>query len=197
MKVPDILSKCKAKTLVFRYGGTGEARTRTEDGPASDEWVTADSQSVNSLFERDRGLAERFRHFLKAGCLGVFLVRDRQWISYGWSSQPGHGHPPHLSQRVSAAGAYWIFFCHTREGFRGQGVYRRLLHRIVVLVIGREPAATIYVDAYAGNTPSRQAILSVGFSPGGVMTTYKLWLPRVGSFVLASYWRRNETHPAL
>lgn len=188
-------SKFRTKTLVFRYAASQERLE--EDCAAGDSWVVANAEHVTSLFRDNERLRARFTRFLKRGFICLFLVRTREWIAYGWATQPGRDRPPHLPRWVERTGGYWMFFCHTREGFRGQGIYGQLLRRIVAIVASQDPSATIYVDAYPENIPSRSAIVSAGFVPAGVTTTYKLWLPRIGSLALAGRWRRNENHPSL
>jgi RimJ/RimL family protein N-acetyltransferase len=196
ISVSRVRSQFVTTTLVFECFASrngGKSRDICEDG----QWQIADPGSIRSLFAGDQRLGDRFQSFLAEGCVGVILVRDGQWISYGWCAQPERGNPPHLPGWVRTLRAYWIFYCHTKEGFRGRGIYKQLLKRHQMLAFEKQPGAAIYADAYPENCASRRAILSAGFSPRGLFTTYKLWIPRIGKFVLAGSWRREEPHPCV
>jgi RimJ/RimL family protein N-acetyltransferase len=176
------------RTVVFRH--TQEATYSQEWEHVPGAWLTADEQTIHSLFGDDRKRCRLFERFLKRGWLGVFLAHGEEWISYGWSTQPGTGSPPHLPKWIGDLQAYWILCCHTKKSFRGQGIYRRLLARIVALSKVRK-AGPIYSDALPENSSSQRAMLSSGFIPCGQLTTYKLWIPRLTSVAISGRWSKS------
>lgn len=183
----------RATTLVFENGQV----VAPDPTPNVSEWIDADHQSVNSLFADYPIHRKIFSRFLDDSFIGLFLVHRDHWISYGWSSQPGQKQPPHLPPWVSHLSAYWVFYCHTKEEFRGRGFYKQLLARMVDKARHCEPNPTVYVDAFTANTASRRSIVSAGFNPAGVLTTYKFWVPRIAQIAVAGSWRRQQQHPPL
>lgn len=192
-KLQALASRFRATTLVFQ-DGHGVSAPPASSG--SGEWITANRANVNSLFVKNPSLLKAFSHFLEARFIGLILVYDGEWISYGWSSQPGH-HPPHVPPWVNDLSAYWIFYCHTKEEFRGRGLYKQLLRRMVAIAYENESHPAIYVDALPINIASRRSIVSSGFNPAGVLTTYKFWLPRIAHIAVAGSWHRDQAHPPL
>ena len=193
MQLPHLVSRFRSKLTVFRHADAGSDPAVTH--PAGETWVLADPAGIDALFARDAALRKHFRRFLEAGCIGVFLTRDEQWVSYGWISTPDGWVPPHLPRWVARLGGYWFFHGHTKQAFRGQGCFKRLLARRVAVIKERDPEGAIYVDTDVSKFASRRALQSVGFRACGVLITYKLWVPRLGSRVLYGSWSRNETHP--
>ena len=191
----SLLSKFKTDFLVFRYD---ESRKQSADYlDDAGEWLLADPRNIELLFGKDREIARRFNHFLTAGAIGLFCSQGSEWTSYGWITKPGKQVPPHLPKWLSKLDSYWIYHCHTREKFRGRGYYKQLLSRMTRLVRAESPGSPIYIDTLPENTPSRRAIQSTGFAACGVITTYKLWIPHVGDWILEGNWAQEEPHPAL
>lgn len=181
------------ETLVFQHP-VAEADTRDREPIPSADWLAATNENVCEIFENDAVRRRLFLRFLRSGCFGILLVRDREWIAYGWASQPGKGRPPHLPRSVAGWESYWIFHCHTKAAFRGRGVYTCLLTRITALA--REKGASpVYVDALPSNAPSVRAIISAGFRPCGVTHIFRLNLPHIASLPLAGSWAPDEPHP--
>jgi len=183
---PNAASRFIRKTLVFRHS----RKTGSDLGelwPPGAQWLAASPETISLLFAADRRRHRGFQGFLDRGWLGMFLAREEEWIAYSWATPPGSGSPPHLPRWVGELGAYWIFYCHTKQQFRGNGVYRRLLAQMVARLNERKPSA-IYADVLVENLASQRAMLASGFDRDGEMTTYNLWIPRVKSVVLGGRW---------
>jgi len=190
-----ILPSLFAKTLVFQHPGADSAPRQRQTLPGAN-WLNSTPENVREIFQNDPVRRRLFLRFLRSGCFGVFLVRDQEWVAYGWASRPGKGRPPHLPRSVAGWGSYWIFHCHTRSTFRGRGVYTCLLMRLAALAL-EKGGGPVYIDALPGNTPSLRAIVSAGFVPYGVTRTFRMSLPHVGSFLVSGYWAPDEPHPEL
>jgi RimJ/RimL family protein N-acetyltransferase len=190
-------SKFRVDWLVYQWNGSiNHLPLDAESAPGT--WVPASEDSINLLFASDGSRRRKFLSFLKSDCIGLFLARDGQWIAYCWSAQPGHkGRPPHLPRRISSAGAYWIFYCHTRSTFRGQGIFKRMLAEFISLIHSRSPDAQIYLDSLPDNVPSNRAVVRSGFAPSGVIVTYNLRIPSIGNLVLGGRWLPNQQHTPL
>ena len=188
--VRSLYARLVTKTLVFRHDGIADT-SRDEERVSGATWLIANSENVRELFREDAQRSRLFLRFLASGCLGLLLVRDGEWIAYGWSTRPGKGRPPHLPQGVQSLDCHWIFGCHTRREFRGQGIYRRLLKRMVALV-GKEDCGPVYTDVLPENMASQAAVLASGFNRCGVTRTFKLWIPRLAHLPLTGSWTHDE-----
>ncbi|MGH9716847.1 MAG: GNAT family N-acetyltransferase [Candidatus Acidiferrales bacterium] len=184
-------------TRTVAYVGTGRPAAADWSTGGSDgaEWQLATPRAVQAAFRDDPQRHRRFHFYLKAKYWGLILIRDGQWISYGWCSHPQSAGPPHLPRWIGKSCAPWIFGCHTHPSFRQRGFYKQMLSRLMALIRQQEITTKIYIDTRANNVASRRAILTRGFEPCGVITTYRAWVPLVGSYVVAGRWRRGEEHP--
>ena len=176
------------ETLVFQFTGSPD-HPWFDCGPEF-KWVPACTLSVRRLFRDDAERSRKFLHFLHTGCFGYFLERDGQWITYGWSTQPGGMQPPHLPAWTRRLGAYWIFYCSTREEFRCQGHYKRLQSRLVAGACERTARPKVLCDTLPDNVASRRALLQAGFAPSGVLSAYR----PVPGIVFGGSWRRDQAH---
>lgn len=177
------------KTLVFRC-------LEPVIGPMSppdSRLVVAGPKEIELLFGADGNRVRLFREFLAGGNLGLMLAGKKEWIAYGWMTVPGRGCPPHLPSWARGMNAYWVFHCHTKEKFRGRGIYKYLLGELVS-VARRLGPGDVYIDALPENTVSQRAIIASGFVPNGVTETFKVWLPRMGKFILRGSWSRQQPH---
>jgi RimJ/RimL family protein N-acetyltransferase len=178
----------RIETLVYQFNGPLDHQW-FESSPEF-KWVPACRLSVQRLFGDDAERSRKFLQFLHSGCFGYFLERAGQWIAYGWSTQPESMPPPHLPHWVADLEAYWIFYCRTRDAFRGQGHYKRLLARLVAGAYERAANPLVLCDTSRDNLASRRAMLYAGFAPKGVLTTYQ---PLPG-MIVGGRWRRAEAH---
>jgi RimJ/RimL family protein N-acetyltransferase len=193
--VIDILTRFKTVTFPFKYQGT-QGHAPSQANSDGEQWLVADRTNIDLFFGADRSRHRPFIRFWKAGCLGLFMVRDGNWIFCGWSGMPGSRFPSYLPQNILKRGGYWTFGVHTREEFRGKGYYKQGMLRLAHLIQQRDPEGTVYSDTNPSNAAVRHALPSIGFKPCGVIITYKLWVPRVGHWALWGKWLRNEPHPS-
>ena len=177
------------QTLVFRCLQLVADPT----APPDFRLVVAGPKEIEFFFGKDGNRARAFRRFLAGGNFGMVLANENEWVAYGWATLPGRGCAPHLPSWVRSLNAYWIFHCHTKEKFRGRGIYKYLLGELVSFAHRLGPG-DVYIDALPENTASRRAIVASGFVPSGVTETFKLWLPRIGSLILRGSWSRQQPH---
>lgn len=182
-----------SRTLVFRFDPAVAIAPLPGDNPA-DQWLIADRENIDRYFTH-QPQRNRFLGFLRSGSQGIFLVRDAEWIAHVWCVRPG-GHPPHLPRSAGRLGAWWLFYGHTRERYRGHGLYKRILRRAVQLIRAQDSNAVILGDTIIDNTPSQRALLHTGFLPSGIFLTRRLSVPRLGSLPLFGRWERTAPHPA-
>lgn len=185
---PRLSVPFRIETLVYQF--TGPVDHPWFELSPEFRWVPACGLSVRRLFDDDAARSRKFLQFLQSGCFGYFLERGGQWITYGWCTQPRTMPPPHLPLWAGDLGAYWIFYCHTREEFREQGHYKRLLARLVAGAHERASHPQVLCDTLPENFASRNAVLQSGFVPSGVVTAYGPG----GGLIFGGSWRRNQPH---
>lgn len=179
------------QTLVYQFAGPMEP---VPAGLGVGTWIPAGQSSVNLLFAEDAERRRRFLRFLDMGAWGIFLVRNLEWVAYGWVTPPGIANPPHLPRWTRFLGAHWIFYCHTRAEHRRKGFYKSLLRQIVDRIRARDESARILCDTLPENFASRRAVLQSGFVPKGVVTSYHFNLPPFGGFTFGGCWQTKEPH---
>jgi RimJ/RimL family protein N-acetyltransferase len=179
--------------LVYQLPQGWEPR---RDPCSSVKWILADAENTSWLFSADKRRKEKFLNFLREGFLGVYLYRCDSWVTYGWMSRPSTGGPRHLPASIRLLNTYWIFHCRTQDSFRGLGYYKLVLRLLAQQALKEDEDASTYVDTNASNVASRRAILSVGFRPKGVMTGYRLQVPKVSLYVWW-WWDAEAAHPRL
>ncbi len=189
MLLSQLAERFRVETLVYEFKGPLEHQWFDDHSP-EETLIPACDLSVRRLFREDEARCRKFQGFLRSGYFGYFLARRGQWITYGWCTQPGTPAPPHLPRWAGEPGAYWVFYCHTHEEFRGQGHFKRLLVRLVAEAYQRRENPLVLCDTLPGNFPSRSAALQAGFVPAGVLTAYR---PMRG-FIVGGAWRRDEAH---
>lgn len=189
----QIASIIRAKTLVYRFAGPPE-RWRVESRTAQEAWIRASQSSIALLFVADSCRRRRFLRFLRSGFLGYFLVREGQWIGYGWCAPPGSGRPPHLPRWAGGVGAYWVFDCCAREGTCAQESHAHLLTHLVTFAYARESNPLLLCEMQPENLVWRHAALQAGFTPLGILTAYRVWIPGFGCVALGGVWRRDAAH---
>ncbi len=195
MALQSIHDLFRTRLTVYRH----EFKTFGRAAPLGpgEAFLPATEFSIAKLFSDDPALAARFRGFVSAGFEGLFLTCCGQWATYGWFSTPCSAQPHHLPRWTRNLDACWIFYCHTKQPFRGRGLFAKLLRQMVETVRGRKLASNVYVDTLVSNSPSRRVILASGFIPCGMITTYQLRLPRFGNLFLIGSWNRAQCHPPL
>jgi GNAT superfamily N-acetyltransferase len=135
-----------------------------------------------------------FQGFLDERHVGLVLHDGQQWLSYAWMANPRSPVPPHLPQWVRTLSPYWIFFCHTRESFRGRGLYKAALDFLCRRALegrlsGSNRAEEVLIDTEASNRASRKGIIATGFKERGVLICHYLRLP---SFSRVFKWHWHE-----
>jgi GNAT superfamily N-acetyltransferase len=156
-----------------------------------------EAADVARYFADDRNRGRTFRGFLDQGFKGV-LVHDRAgWVGYGWLATPDTPGPPHLPPWLFTGKPNWLFYAHTRDGFRGKGVHKAMIgKRLEFAAEGQTWRESVYSDTDFHNLASRRALLSMGFQPRGAVTCLTLPLPISGRPVLG-WWDPDAPHPAL
>lgn len=163
--------------------------------PREVDWIWADVSSVQRFFS-PCDVGRTFTSFLRKGFTGLVFHRGEDWIAYGWMANPWTDGPRHLPKWVGDLGVYWIFYCRTRENFRGRGLYTSALRHLVGRACQGGRQTSILVDTDSANIPSRRAIMSAGFHPKGAIVTYTIQIPRLGRRVWGN-WDSEFVHPPM
>lgn len=158
-------------------------------------WVAASPNNIIQHFNEEP-LKTTFLQFLKKDFYGVLILENSNWVAYGWMSCPSTLGPIHLSSQIQRLNVFWIFYCHTKESFRGQGLYKRILKLLIQQAFRESKEAEIYIDTQGNNIAARKAIVSVGFEPKGIINTYKLGIPKLKSWNVGK-WNTEVAHPPL
>ena len=151
-------------------------------------------EKIAQIFKEDR-LSKTFCQFWAKGFQGIAWCNGSSWISYAWMSLPETYGPPHLPQDIQRLPVYWIFYCRTKEEYRGRGFFRASICLFCDRARERDPKAEVYIDTEPDNLPSRKAIQAVGFVPAGMISTWSLRFPKLGSFIIKWQWDRRAHHP--
>lgn len=149
-------------------------------------WATP--QVIEELFASDSKLKRRFLGFLRRDCCGVIHHLGGEWLSYAWMTKRGRNGPVHMPQPPEEDYC-WIFHCGTKPAFRGQGLYKQSLFMLAVQARG---CSKLLIDTEVDNLSSRAAIVSVGFQPYGLVSTWTLAVPKIKSWNFAK-WQQNQT----
>jgi GNAT superfamily N-acetyltransferase len=148
---------------------------------------------VCSAFDHQPQVRQRSLVFLAAGYIGFLVMNGRQCVSRAWMCTPASRGPRHLPRSFKSANAYWIVYCATELEYRGQGLYKYCLQRLIHRARRDNPQAAVLIDTAVDNVPSRRAIRSVGFQPYGVIVSYRV--PKTE--IVFGRWRRSDPHPEL
>jgi RimJ/RimL family protein N-acetyltransferase len=153
--------------------------------------------TVQTLFGRDASNRNRFARLVKNGGTGVVIRDDEQWLAYGWIANDAGSAPSHLPASLITRSGRWIHACHTREGYRGKGLYKRLLIRLTSNQGGVDgDSPDVFIDAAPDNVPAIRAIRAVGFEEDGRIRVLYVRRPRVRIPVYVR-WFRTERHPRI
>ncbi len=183
------------KCLVYEYKERVPHRDVLAEQGVRWDWV--DKDVIRLFFASQPNLNTTFSKFLNKGFIGLVLSSGDNWLTYCWMTTPYSRGPHHLPAWVKDLNAYWIFYSHTHEKYRGRGFYKAALQcQINRALQDSQDKATIYIDTAAQNIPSRRAIIASNFEPTGVITCYKLKFPKLKSFVYGK-WNKDQEHPPL
>jgi RimJ/RimL family protein N-acetyltransferase len=158
-------------------------------------WVAANPNNIVQYFD-EQPLKTTFLKFLKKEFYGVLILENSNWVAYGWISRPSTLGPIHLPSEIQRLKVFWIFYCHTKESFRGRGLYKRVLKLLMQQALNESKDAEIYIDTQRDNIAARKAIVSVGFEPKGIINTYKFGIPKLKSWNWGK-WNTQVDHPPL
>lgn len=166
--------------------------------PAVDKlsWKFLTPADVARLFVREPRYEWAFLRFLSQGSIGVCVCVGADWAAHAWMSAPGRARPPHVPSTI-APGACWIYFCATKYGYGGRGLYKFAQRVLVGEAFRLQPAPEILIDTTPDNTLSRRAINSTGFAPAGMLYCTYIWVPKVARLPLTCRWEHGAPHPAL
>ncbi len=183
----------RREALAYRLASRGQYRA--PDAPLDSEvnFVWATPSNTRVLYAHDPRLLARFSRFLEQGYLGLFLHKLDTWMSYVWVSTPDTLGPPHLARWIQRMGVYWFFNTHTRDGYRGRGLYRKAMKLAIEHAYTLQPDADVYIDIAVDNAAPRHVVSAFGFQPVGLMVTYRI--PKLD--VKWTRWRKDAPHPPL
>lgn len=158
----------------------------------------ADVNSLERFFYHDKNRLKIFLKFQKKGFIGLLLHSQAEWISYTWMTTPYSDTPSHLPPWIQSLNAYWIFYSHTKENYRRQGLFKLSLKLLLNQVheIEKNKQPSVYIDTKVQNIPSRRGISSVGFDESGIMVCYYFRIPKLKK-ILWCKWNKNQQHPVL
>ena len=159
-------------------------------------WTVLTSAQITLLFSGEPRREWAFQHFLEQGSIGVGISIGKEWASHAWMSIPGRARPPHVPSTI-APHAYWIYFCATKYGYGGQGLYKLAQRLLIDEAFRLEPEPDILIDTTPDNTLSRRAIISTRFKPAGMLHCTYIWVPKVARLPLTCRWDLSASHPAL
>jgi len=162
------------------------------------QWRFVDSKDIDVFFSTKPLLKKTFLNFLRQGFIGIVLFQENNWATYCWMTTPSTKQPPHLPAWVRHLNAYWLFYSHTHEEYRGRGFYKLALQLLIKDACEREIGGLpkIYADTDAQNIPPRHTLLSLGFQPSGILNCYKFGIPKLLT-VTWGKWHKEREHPPL
>lgn len=156
-----------------------------------------EASDLATYFEGDELRLSTFESFLSQGFQGVLVHDGPLWAGYGWVTGPDGPCPPHLPAWIRASHPRWLFYAHTREGYRGRGIQKAMVRQRLQLITPPEGrSGRVYADTWQGNIPSRRALTSVGFQPAGTMVQFELSMPFLGVRPFC-WWGQHSPHPPL
>ncbi len=178
--------------LVFAWP-QGQLVPREENPAIPGRFIAVTHESISRWFHEDSERTDKFRSFINAGCRGVVRVDDERWISYAWMSTPGSRVGPEQIPLELRSPYHWIYYCRTREEYRGRGLYKESLKALVQDALESGRNSGIMIDTEPANVASRRAILSVGFAPNGIIRTKELIIPRIKKWTWGA-WDLEKAH---
>ncbi|WP_165921149.1 GNAT family N-acetyltransferase [Paenibacillus albiflavus] len=159
------------RTKILVYKTTGHSPNNTTDNSIvqlNDRHPDIHSkimtkEIIKHYFHNDSARRRVFLSFLRKGFIGLLLYSDKEWIGYGWMSTLEHNHPPHFPKYIVPERGFWIFYCHTLEKYRGQGLYKRVLTELKQIASLTSQNPELYIDTDEDNRISQKGILATGF----------------------------------
>lgn len=183
--------------LVYHHVSKAGAETWFDDDVAVEP---ATKNSVYGFFGDDRKRHDVFMEYVRKKYVGLILHNNSEWLAYAWMSNPLSEGPPHLAPSLKSLCPYWIFYCHTKQRFRGRGFYklslRQMLKRAREHMDELKRRLPVYIDTERSNVASRRGIISAGFKEKGVVVCYYLRIPG-HKVILKQKWLWDRSHPVL
>ncbi len=159
-------------------------------------WGLLDAATVHERFHAEPRHASAFLRFLQLGAFGVCLSVGREWATHAWMALPGQARPPHVAGNL-APQAYWIYFCATKYGYGGKGLYKFAQRILINEAFARTATPAVLIDTNSDNTLSRRAINSTHFEPYGMLSCIYLTVPGIARAPLSCRWDQSAPHPPL
>ncbi|NLK27355.1 MAG: hypothetical protein GX306_03290 [Clostridiales bacterium] len=183
----------KVPELTYKY--VGDSITVNGLTHIDIQYQFANYDLINKLFKKDPKKAT-FLKFLDKRYIGVILFKDDKWITHSWMTTPNTSLPPHLPFTLKKLQSYWLFYSHTINEYRGNGLYKVSLQILINKAYEIEGNRTviIFADTEANNIGPRHTLLSLGFKPCGVIDRYYFNLPKMRK-VNWGTWNKNTFHP--
>ncbi|MBN2354933.1 GNAT family N-acetyltransferase [candidate division KSB1 bacterium] len=147
--------------------------------PTSDlafEFKTFDETALDLAFKsKEPGRYKLFIKFLYAGYIGVYCDSGGKILAYGWG-MVHRGDERFFSNNhlPLSDGEGHIFYCYTKEAFRGHNLYSGIIYRLAETIFA-EGAHLLWIDTNDDNLPAQKGILKVGFRLYGIMTNVFLF----------------------
>lgn len=159
-------------------------------------WTILNAADVTRLFAAEPRREMAFQRFLSWGAIGVGISINGDWASHAWMATPGRPRPPHVPSTI-APDTYWIYFCATKYGYGGKGLYKFAQRMLIGEAFRLQPAPEILIDTTGDNVMSRRAIISTRFAPAGMLYCTYIWVPRIARLPLSCRWDTQVPHPIL
>jgi len=147
--------------------------------------------SIGRVFA-DHRLKRVFLQKVEGSWIGYMGTSEGSWVCYGWMSPENADRPAHLLDKTVGRERYWISYCYTVPDFRGRGLYKAIISRLVLEARKMNAGAKVYIDSELDNIPSHKAILDVGFQEAGIITSFRV--PKIG--IICQRWEMFK-HPPL
>ena len=117
-------------SCVYRY---------TDDIPEEDPlpndlvWNQATQGLLDRLFKDDEPRSKALSMLLRKGALGVLIHNSASWAGHCFVAPPGISLPSHLPKSLTKD-FWWMFYMHTKDDFRGQGLQKAYIRLCLILV---------------------------------------------------------------
>lgn len=171
--------------LVYKYEGGRQEVFLPENINVS----YANFETISYFFKNDKLRLTTFNSFLRKGYIGIILNDGKNWVNYGWMTNRIGQFPPHLPKRICSNNKYWLFYSHTKEEWRGKGIYKNSLKLLINKAYEIENGdVEVYADVEKTNLVPQNTLLSLGFKEYGNLYNLCIGFPKIGSANLG-YWK--------